>query len=207
MISNESLPYFGKINSISKIIKVDNGKEKYYLIKRYDTDGNERDEEFFVPINLENTKGIMEDFCKDLKDYLAKNEKKYVELKKKKKLFDNELFLNKLGLFEKFSRAGICLGTLLVGLTISVISIPVFFLFGMCILVVSGVGVVVVRDVNKELDESKFVSSYDEYSRKLNDFRSCLESKFKNEVTKYNGLGKGKSMGNSLRMKKVKVLN
>ena len=68
MINVESLPYFGKINSISRIIKVENDENKHYLIKRYDNNGNEKKENFIIPINLKNTRGIIEDYCKDLKE-------------------------------------------------------------------------------------------------------------------------------------------
>ena len=68
MIEFESLPYFGKINSISRIVKVENDDDRYYLVKRYNSLGNEKKEDFVIPINLKNFKGIIEDYCNDLKD-------------------------------------------------------------------------------------------------------------------------------------------
>ena len=84
MISFESLPYFGKINSISRIIKINDDENKHYLIKRYDYKGNEKSEDFIIPISLKNTKEIIEDYCKDVNDYLIKYETKYIEYKNKK---------------------------------------------------------------------------------------------------------------------------
>ena len=77
----------------------------------------------------------------------------------------------------------------------------------MIMLVASGIGVVVVSDINKELDIKEFVSNYDNYSKQLGEYRSCLDNKLKNKLTEYNGLGKEKNIGNSLRLKKIKTLN
>ena len=204
MLRNESLPYFGKINSISRIIKVDNDEGRYYLVKRYDANGKEKKEDFISSINLKNTKGILEDYCRDVRDYLTKNESKYIEYRKKKKIFNFDISLDKLNLFDKLSKVGVCLGTVLLGLTFSVVSIPVIFYTGMLILVVGGIGLVVVSDINKELEQSQFVSEYDICSRKMNEYKSYLDNNLNKSLTSYNGISKTENMGNTL--KKTRVL-
>jgi len=198
MISNEHLPFFGKNNSISKIIKIHNDEEKYYLITRYDNNGSEKDENFRIPIKLETTMGIMEDYCRDLREYLTKNESKYVSYKKKKRVFNFNVSIDKLKLFDKIAKVGIYLGAGLIGLTFSIISLPILFGVGMVILVVSSVGVFIINDINKELKEIKFVDSYDEYSRKFNEYKNCLDNKMRSNPTRYKGLSSEKNKGNTL---------
>lgn len=207
MIKNESLPYFGKINSISRIIKVNTEDEKYYLIKRYDNDGNEKNENFVIPINLKNTNGIIMDYCRDIKDYLTKNETKYIELKKKDKVFNINISKDKINLLDKVSKAFICLGTVMVGLTFSVVLSPMFFYMGMAVLVMAGIGNIVISDINKELDLVDFIDGYDKLSMKLNEYKSYLDTNMKNELTLYKGLSKTKNKGNNLKLKKIKTLN
>lgn len=207
MIRNESLPYFGKINSISRIIKVNTDDDKYYLIKRYDEYGDEKSEDFIVPINLKNTNGIIMDYCRDIKDYLTKNETKYIELKKKDKVFNINISKDKINLLDKVSKAFICLGTVMVGLTFSVISIPIVFYMGMAVLVMAGIGNIVANDINKELQLVDFIDGYDELSMKLNEYKSYLDTNMKNELTLYKGLSNTKNKGNNLKLKKIKTLN
>ena len=207
MIKNESLPYFGKINSISRIIKVNTEDEKYYLIKRYDNDGNEKNENFVIPINLKNTNGIIMDYCRDIKDYLTKNETKYIELKKKDKVFNINISKDKINLLDKVSKAFICLGTVMVGLTFSVVLSPMFFYMGMAVLVMAGIGNIVISDINKELDLVDFIDGYDKLCMKLNEYKSYLDTNMKNELTLYKGLSKTKNKGNNLKLKKIKTLN
>lgn len=207
MIRNESLPYFGKINSISRIIKVNTDDDKYYLIKRYDEYGDEKSEDFIVPINLKNTNGIIMDYCRDIKDYLTKNETKYIELKKKDKVFNINISKDKINLLDKISKVSICLGTVMVGLTFSVILSPIVFYMGMAVLVMAGIGNIVANDINKELQLVDFIDGYDELSMKLNEYKSYLDTNMKNELTLYKGLSNTKNKGNNLKLKKIKTLN
>ena len=207
MINFESLPFFGKINSICKIIKVDDDENKYYIVKRYDHKGNEKKEDFIVPINPKNTKGIIEDYCKDIKDYLIKDEKKYNEYKTKKKIFNFNISTSTIKSLEIISNLGICLGTVLTGLSFSLISMPILLYSGVIILVISGIGNVVVGDINKEVIQTEFINTYDNYSKQLNEYKSYLDSKLKTKPTEYNGLTKEKNKGNSIKLKKVKALN
>lgn len=207
MINFESLPFFGKINSICKIIKVEDDENKYYLIKRYDHKGKEKKEDFSIPINPKTTKGIIEDYCQDIKDYLIKYENKYIEYKNKKRVFNLDISLEKLKSFGNISKAGICLGTILVGLSFSIISIPILLYSGMIILIASSIGTVIIGDISKEANQTKFVTTYDNYSKMLNEYRSYLDNKLKNKLTEYNGLTKEKNKGNSINLKKVKALN
>ena len=104
---------------------------------------------------------IMEtEFSTNDNSYLIKNENKYSELKNKKKLFNINISLNKLDKYRQISKIGICLGTILVGITISMISVQVLFLAGMGTLLISGVGMLVINDIGKEVEENNFVDSY-----------------------------------------------
>lgn len=207
MIINESLPYFGKINSISRIIKVNTDDDKYYLIKRYDGCGDEKSEEFIIPINLKNTNGIIMDYCRDIKDYLTKNETRYIELKKKDKIFNMNISKDKIQLLDKVSKAFICLGTVMVGLTFSIVLSPIVFYMGMAVLVMAGIGNIVISDINKELELVDFIDGYDRLSMKLNEYKSYLDTNMKNELTLYKGLSDTKNKGNNLKLKKIKTLN
>ena len=207
MIRNESLPYFGKINSISRIIKVNTEDDKHYLIKRYDEYGDEKSEDFIIPINLKNTNGIIIDYCRDIKDYVTKNETRYIELKKKNKIFNINISKDKINLLDKVSKAFICLGTVMVGLTFSVILSPIVFYMGMAVLVMAGIGNIVISDINKELELVDFIDGYDKLSMKLNEYKSYLDTNMKNELTLYKGLSNTKNKGNNLKLKKIKTLN
>ena len=198
MIKNEYLPFFGKNNSISKITKIHNDEEKYYLLTRYDCNGNEKKDMFRIPIKLETTRGIMEDYCRDLREYLIKYENKYVDYKKKKRVFNFNGSYDKLKLVDKLSKIGVYLGAGLIGFTFSIVSLPILFGIGMVVLVVSSVGMFVISDINKEIDEVKFINSYDEYSRRFNEYMSCLDNKMSNNPTKYKGLSNSKNKGNTL---------
>lgn len=206
MIEFESLPYFGKINSISRIVKVENDDDRYYLVKRYNSLGNEKKEDFVIPINLKNIKGIIEDYCNDVRDYLTKNENKYIELKNKKQVFNFSISTEKLNLLDKITKIGLCLGTALVGLTFSVVLFPIVFYVGMIVLVLSGIGMVVVSDINKEVEIKQFVNDYDDYSKRLGDYKSCLDNKLSRNLTEYCGLNneKNECIENTLRISRVK---
>lgn len=207
MINFENLPFFGKINSICKIIKVEDDENKYYLIKRYDHKGKEKKENFTIPINPKNTKGILEDYCQDIKDYLIKYENKYNEYKTNKRVFNLNISLAKLKQFDKLSKIGILAGTLLTGLSFSFISLPILLYSGIIILITSSVGNIIISDITKEVAQTNFITTYDNYSKTLNEYRSYLDNKLKIKLTEYNGLTNEKNKGNSLNLKKVKALN
>ena len=207
MINFENLPFFGKINSICKIIKVEDDENKYYLIKRYDHKGKEKKENFTIPINPKNTQGILEDYCQDIKDYLIKYENKYNEYKTNKRVFNLNISLAKLKQFDKLSKIGILAGTLLTGLSFSFISLPILLYSGIIILITSSVGNIIITDITKEVAQNNFITTYDNYSKTLNEYRSYLDNKLKIKLTEYNGLTNEKNKGNSLNLKKVKALN
>ena len=204
MIKMESLPYFGKINSISRIEKIHTDENKHFLIKRYNSNGKERKEDFIIPINKKNERGIIADFCNDLRDYLRKNESKYIECKNSKRVFNINISLDKINLLNKISKIGICVGGLLLGLTFSIISIPIVFYMGMSILLISGIGIVVIGDINKENLQVKFVDDYNRYSKMLSEYASYLDDYTKNKKTEYKGLSNDKTKGHNI--KKTRVL-
>lgn len=207
MINFEPLPFFGKCNSIKSIGIVNSDTEgKSYLVKRYDDKGKEKKENFYVPMKLRAVRDLMEDYCNDVGDYLAKNESKYIECKKAKKIFNLDISLDKLKNYEKISKVGICLGALLIGATFSIISIPVVFYTGMIVLLTSSVGMVVLNDISKEIEQSKFLKDYDLFSRKFNENRSYLDKNKLSERTRYNGLSNSKNEGNNLKLRKIKTL-
>lgn len=208
MIRSESLPYFGKINSISRIEKIDNDIHgKYYLIKRYDANGNEKKETFFVSVSLKNVTGILKDYCIDLNDYLMKNKNKYISYKNKKRYFNINVSMDKLDFSSFLAKAGICFGTGLVGITFTIPSVPVLFYVGITILLASSTGVMVISDLKKELDEVMFVNQYDNYTEKLSKYRSYIEESNEKRLTQYRGVVHEKNKGNILKMKKLKTLN
>jgi len=207
-INSIRLPFFGKINSIASIdILEDENSAKYISIKRYGIYGNLKKEKYDIQINLKNIHGIFYDISKDIEDYLIKYKNKYNECRKNKKVFNTNISFKQLNKFDKICKIGICLGTMLIGLTFSVISLPTLFISGIAILVISGVGELIISDITKELKENNFVLGYDNYCIKLSEFKSYLDNKFKIEATKYNGLINEKNHGNSLKLKKIKTLN
>lgn len=208
MIRSESLPYFGKINSISRIEEyTDENKGKYYLVKRYNSKGTEKKETFVIPANIKNITGLIKDFCIDLNDYLTKNENKYINLRSKKRIFNLNISSDKLNFASFLGKVGVCFGTGLVGINFVIPSIPVLLYVGMSILLLSSTSIFIISDIKKELKEVSFVRNYDGYTYKLNEYKNYIKGNNDKGLTKYRGVSHEKNIGNILKMKKVKTLN
>ena len=174
---NYSLPFYGKKGTISTIKENNNN----YIVNCYDFTGKDNIV-LEVPKNNRNYNQLIDNYYKDLKEYLKANNNKYEYYNQTKK--ENKTNKKTITLLKLISIAAIALSIPLlstheelgyIGITLNAISIP---------LLVSSINLT--TKARKEEKKKKFINKYNELEHRL---RIYNENKVKSyDQTKYMGV-------------------
>ena len=191
-IMNWSLPYFGKKGTIKRIDFNNKEYTNKYIVYRY---GCSSDEEamFMIPKNETNMKLLIDNYYKELEDYLetykslyddyTSSSNKRINKRLVSLIFIISIFMALLSI--PFLATHTALG--FIGVSLDVISFPII-----------GIGINLLIKEHDEEKKHDFIRRYKEYS---NRYRVCArKDKENNTPTKYSAVTKDRTCENDLRL-------
>lgn len=196
-----SLPFYGKVGSISKIEPVyQEDQLKHYLRYEYDATGKEKTAQI-VPKRQKNK--IASNYYQDVKDYLLTTQSQYntyQATRLKKKIQPKNLYLD-LTISAILSCLGFGLSILSVQTAsiswITYVSIMIFAAPGAYF----GIKLKEAIEYTKDQKKHKFIKQYKEYQTALNEYNLSLSKR--QQPTQYRGLAKTTTNENTLKRTRI----
>lgn len=200
---NLSLPFYGKRGSISKIFET----EKNYSVTKYGINGKE-ELSLIIPKKYKNYVGLMQNYYQDLKGYLESTYHYYLECRSTR--LKKEINIKKVQLGTCASIGGFAIGSILMtGFLSSAITEAMAYV-GLVIAASSISGFCATRNLTKTYKKDKekadFIERFNSLNRSLENYYRAFDQSKEQTPTKFNGLNKDKTVGNTLEKKKKKIL-
>jgi hypothetical protein len=181
-MNNRKLPFLGIGGTIKEIKE----NKKYFIVTRYGADKNDNDITCFTPKTIKNYNSLVEEYTKTLKRYLDNNSNRYKTYKKqnlKKELNKNYIYL-----------------LLSTGITMTLLSIPLLITHdarGYLGIILNTIAIptdlkaikLYIENKNNQ-EKQKFISSYENRKKELENMSKNISKTNKKKETKYNGLNK-----------------